>query len=344
MAEVQPQAVRNDIPVVDAARFLAAFFVVISHAKFPPLFEGLLSERWSHGLSLVLGAPFCGIAAVMVFFIISGFCIHYPCARGRPLLVARFYLTRFTRIGVPLLAAGLIFQAAGLFPELHLILWSIFCEIIYYLLYPLIHLAIQRVGAQRLLWGSFVAYAIFMVMLALSENGLTGNFAGLGVLGTALIGLPVWLGGVVLAEGVAGSCAPRLLRVGARFPLWVWRTGFLVVVSILNISHFHTPLNYKLTMPLIGLLAVPWVYQEMRQAKPADWLVNLGKACYSIYLIHQLGVKWSENLQADLQPLLRWSMGMSVVLITIWLFYRLVEKPSHQLARRLGNIRATSKS
>lgn len=336
MTEAKIQAAKSDIPVVDAARFLAAFFVVVSHAKFPPLFDEILSDRFSHLASLILGAPFCGIAAVMVFFIISGFCIHYPAARGRPLNITRFYLTRFTRIGVPLLVAGLIFQSVGLFPELHLILWSIFCEIIYYLLYPLIHWVVGKLGAHKLLWTSFVGYVLFMLVAFYSENGIAGNFAGLGVIGTAVIGLPVWLGGVVLAEAVAKKSPSGLILVGAGMPLWTWRIGFLALVSILNISHFHSPLNYKLTMPLVGLLAVPWIYQEMLQAKPASWLVNAGKACYSIYLMHQLGVKWSENLQSDLLPMLRWSLGGSVATVTIWIFYMMVEKPSHLFARKLG--------
>jgi peptidoglycan/LPS O-acetylase OafA/YrhL len=330
---------RAQIPVLDALRFVAAFWVVISHAGLPPLPTSLADSRFAHLAFVAVGSPFCGIAAVMLFFIISGFCIHFPVAQGRPLHVGRFYAARFTRIGLPLVAALLIFLPTGLLPELHLILWSIYCEILYYLFYPLLRLGMKRWSASHLVIVSSVVCFIALGASFVLGEGLAGRFASWGAAGTSLIGLPVWLGGCLLASVIANNQPDPLLKACPRFSIWTWRVGILGIVSICNIAHFHTPLNYKLTMPLIGLLCVPWVYQEMQCSRPPVWMASAGKAGYSIYLMHQLGVHGIVYVDLPLNPILRWILGMTASAVIITVFYFVVEKPSHRVAKYLSQPR-----
>lgn len=331
---------RAQIPLLDSLRFLAAFWVVISHAGLPPLPVSLADSRLAQLAFVALGSPFCGLAAVMLFFVISGFCIHYPVAQGRPLHIARFYAARFTRIGLPLVAAQLIFLPTGLLSELHLILWSIYCEILYYLLYPLLALAMKRWSPSHLVIASSAAFFFALGASFAVHVGLAGRFASWGAAGTSLIGLPVWLGGCLLASVIANNQQDTLLKACPRLSIWTWRVGMLSIVSICNIAHFHTPLNYKLTMPLIGLLCVPWVYQEMQFTRPPPWLASAGKAGYSIYLMHQLGVHGIEHVNLPLNPILRWILGMMVSAAVITAFYFLIEKPSHRVAKYLARPRS----
>ena len=43
-----------------------------------------------------------GVAAVIVFFVISGLCVHYPYARSGHCPLPSFFARRFLRIGIPL--------------------------------------------------------------------------------------------------------------------------------------------------------------------------------------------------------------------------------------------------
>src|SRR5690242_16820078 len=89
---------------LDTLRFVAAFWVVLSHVGKLPY------EIFSH--SNVLGKTLNGIyhnsvnglAAVIIFFIISGFCIHYPYQMGKSLPLGSYLIRRSFRICIPLLA------------------------------------------------------------------------------------------------------------------------------------------------------------------------------------------------------------------------------------------------
>src|SRR5690242_18982998 len=99
---------------------------------------------------------FCGPAAVIVFFVISGFCIHYPFRGVERLQVSSFLARRYIRIGIPALAAmglagwtgvqALLLKSPSFAFTLDAIrhvndghtglIWSLVCELIYYTCYP----------------------------------------------------------------------------------------------------------------------------------------------------------------------------------------------------------------
>ena len=69
----------NHIAGLDSLRFVAALWVVFSHMGCFPLTEGIDRHNpVGFFIHAVYGNLFPGPAAVMVFFVISGFCIHFP--------------------------------------------------------------------------------------------------------------------------------------------------------------------------------------------------------------------------------------------------------------------------
>jgi peptidoglycan/LPS O-acetylase OafA/YrhL len=55
---------------LDQLRFIMAVIVLIGHGALP-IFENTIMRG-------IAGNAFVGVAAVMVFFMLSGFVIHYP--------------------------------------------------------------------------------------------------------------------------------------------------------------------------------------------------------------------------------------------------------------------------
>jgi hypothetical protein len=95
-------------------------WVVFSHCGYPPLTEGL--DRGNPLALLVQGVYgnlFAGVPAVIVFFVISGFCIHHPFRAPGSFQLLPYLTRRYVRIGIPLVAAVLRRTSGG--REAHLV-------------------------------------------------------------------------------------------------------------------------------------------------------------------------------------------------------------------------------
>jgi peptidoglycan/LPS O-acetylase OafA/YrhL len=111
----------NRVSGIDRVRALAAVSVMLAHILGPDL-PGL----WRYS--------FTGLPAVFVFFVISGLCIHFPYVSA-PVPIRAFYTARFLRIVPPVIAAIVL---ARLVDFQFFVLWTIFCELWYYFLYPIL--------------------------------------------------------------------------------------------------------------------------------------------------------------------------------------------------------------
>ena len=89
-------------PVLDAVRFVAAFVVVLHHARPPAL-----------GLDGAYSVAFFGRAAVVVFFVVSGFCIHAPNVSGGAVDWRGYFVRCYVRLLVPLACIVPIANANG---------------------------------------------------------------------------------------------------------------------------------------------------------------------------------------------------------------------------------------
>jgi len=339
-----PSTRDNRYPVLDALRFVLALWVMLGHYVPLPLFAGVDAAspfgRWvTHGWSSLI----FGIPAVMVFLVISGFCIHFPHQGDAPMAVGRYYLRRFTRILVPVAAALCVYRAFGERLEFRgegsilwlSPLWSLACEEIYYAAYPLLRFLRQRLGWKYLFPPVFVASAV----MAATHPRAT-SFQEFGPFGTALILLPVWLLGGYLAEQSA-----QLPALTSARRIYLWRAAIWLACWSAEILHFKTKIHFPQTMLWFGVLAFFWVKNEIAYAKhqaPNRYLVAGGAWSYSLYLVHAQGVGLFWRLPIPhLNHFVSWFGAHLSSLGLAYAFYTVVERPSHRLARRVSQTRST---
>jgi peptidoglycan/LPS O-acetylase OafA/YrhL len=88
-----------------------------------------------------------------------------------------------------------------------------------------------------------------------------------------------------------------------------------------------------------GVLAYFWVRNEIAHGKvtsPPRWMVWAGAWSYSLYLLHGPALETLRRLHLPfLGPLVNWVTTMIFVCVYSYVFYLLVERPSHQLARKI---------
>jgi peptidoglycan/LPS O-acetylase OafA/YrhL len=325
---------------LDSIRFLCAAIVMISHI-------GLLNDRLrgadAKGLArIVIGifnVLFNAPAAVIVFFVISGFCIHFPFRNGRPMSAASFLSRRFIRIVLPALIFALIYWA-GLKEKLNpkeAVTWSVICETIYYLLYPaLLHL--RRRLSWTVLLGAASLSAVFL--LAINASLLRSTVHTYTVLGweTWIVGLPCWLLGCLLAEKYKS------------FPLlstpmmWSVRAGVYATSVLLGLIRFHLTSPLASNCILLNLFAVLiffWIGFEIAYAakhSPVGVLEWAGTWSYSLYLVHPLVIPTLALVGLSFLTTNKAThfLLMVIALLASYGFYLLVERPSHHLAIMAG--------
>ncbi len=266
---------------------------------------------------------FTGIPAVFIFFVISGFCIHYPYI-NKPLPVGAFLAARLVRIMLPVATAMILAKAAHVL-SFNLrdgyILWSIVCELWYYGLYPVFY-ALSRFVPWRAQW--VVAFIICTVLAVVWGTDLYGNFHyRLGPWRNWVIGLPSWLLGCVLAEEMTRQNPQPASRI------YAWRLFIAVTASALFWMSVNTPVKFTLTMNLFSVLVLFWMRAEIASAKGITWLDWVGTWSYSIYLLHVIAQAFLSQFTSN---------GLLIALPALAICYAgyfLFEAPSHTLARKI---------
>lgn len=325
-------------PVLDALRFVLAFWVVVGHLGMPLLFGDLttgtgywllLKRGWN---TIVFGTP-----AVIVFFVISGFCIHLPFRGSQRIDVARYYLRRYTRILIPVAAALVVYRLFGrhltFWGERSILwaspLWSLACEEIYYAMYPLLRWLRNTVSWKVLLPASF-----FISIPISARHQYAFDWHVFGPFGTAMMLLPVWLLGCLLAEQ-----AELLPSAKSGMTIWIWRFLAWFGSWIAEMVHFKLHISYTITMVWFGILAYFWVRAELAHGKtsaPNRYLVAAGAWSYSLYLVHVQGAELIGLVRLPrLGPVPDWSLAIVSSLVFAYVFYLLVERPSHRLAQKI---------
>jgi peptidoglycan/LPS O-acetylase OafA/YrhL len=322
---------------IDSIRFVLAFIVMLSHLD--NVYASALKHS-THALlryaGYFLANSFDGIAAVIAFFIISGFVIHYPNKNGIPDLT-EFWIRRFIRILIPL-SVILIIGRWFNHPE-KTVVWSLYCELIYYAVYPFL-------SKIRLSWKNkfLIAYAIAAVLICVlgyhdiisffkqKNTNYNGSYRpGKGYF-TWLIGLPCWLLGVLIAEKIDS------LKQATFRSVMIYRVLVFMVSWFCIFGEFHLHLSYILTMNIFALLLYEWIQTEIVYFKthsPNRFLEKMGKFSYSLYLCHPLFyliLGLAIKLNTATYPL------FVLFIVTIaYGFYLLIEKPAHIIARKINS-------
>ena len=322
---------------VDSIRFILAFIVMLSH--FDNVYATALKHA-SHSLlrdaGYFLANAFDGTSAVIAFFIISGFVIHYPNKNGIPNLT-EFWIRRFLRILIPLaviLIAGIAFNH----PE-NAVVWSLYCELIYYGLYPL--MAKINLSWRVKFLGAYAIAALFIclfswhdIMAFVKQTNINyqGYYWQFGPWLTWIVGLPCWLLGVLIAEHLDD------LKQATFKSVMIYRVVVFGISCFCCFGKFHLHLSYILTMNIFALLIYKWLQTEIVyfKTKPASAVLEkMGKFSYSLYLCHPL-------LYVMLKIFIVYNVFTYPVFILITVlisygFYLVVEKPGHKLARMINS-------
>jgi peptidoglycan/LPS O-acetylase OafA/YrhL len=313
---------------IDAIRFLSAFAVLLHHAVGRPAF--LLLGGWTWAADIA-GSLWFGRSAVMVFFLISGFCVHGPNLRSDDFDVVRFLTRRYVRLLIPFAVILLIAGAVGVsyHPYHGWITWSLICEFAYYTSYPVLRILWQRFGWPVTILASYVAgYAVLAVSWIEADVENTALMIATDVLSC----LPVWLLGCWLVEVV--STGRKLVFDH----LAVWRCVIVLASLTIGLLHYRAVVGLELTGPIYGAVAVPWLWAEISHDRNYPVVTKWGQWSYSLYLVHPAAFFGSRPLLVALHvpgPLLT-PVGILVALVCAYLFYLAVERPSHRLARALS--------
>lgn len=313
---------------LDTLRGLCALAVVLGHVNLPDSGGGRIESAFRFLFSIVSNGP----AAVMIFFVISGLCIHLPQAGGRALHVPTFYARRGLRIGAPMGVAWLLAWGTGCLPEFDGVVWSLICEIIYYALYPVLLLLARRWGWKTVFFSSSVA-----ALLLLASDPSLSEYPSFGVSRTWILGLPIWILGCLLAERLRSQAGPvDVLKVwGARSLVFVASAAAVVLRWKLG-SH---AIGYPWSMTVFGLVSWWWLGIELRHLRtspPPRWLDSIGAASYSLYLSHVLVIHLGWGILGAHGTTL-WFRAVLVAasLAAAGLFYLAIERPSHRVASRI---------
>lgn len=324
---------------MDSIRFFAALWVAFYHLGFPSTFS--LKERISVEekiLGAVLDSLFCGPAAVIVFFVISGFCIHFPYRNGRKELdPGTFLLRRYIRILVPLIICiatlnmmGMTYDCLG-----HLVGWSIECELIYYTAYPLILILGRKAGWSKIIF-IFFPLALFLV---LPRNPTAMMYPSFGLVWNALLGFPCWLLGCKLAEGFKVRVDPS-----AKTKLF-WRVLVIATASLTFSLMIHAGLGFPWSLNFFAIITFFWLKNELSTTKQKCFSIFEwgGKWSYSFYMLHvPISRVYNENLGFANNEVLspeHWILRLLCVFAGSYIFYLAFEKTSHEFARRITSKR-----
>jgi peptidoglycan/LPS O-acetylase OafA/YrhL len=315
---------------IDGLRALAALWVAVHHAIETS------EPTWAMSLPVagpILGTLFYGQFPVMVFLMLSGFCLYYPYVRKTPKPTFttgfRAYLSRrFTRIAPPYYWATAFCLLFVFVPSLtggrwaitqpidrwtilsHLLfvhnllpdhqfkidypMWSIGLEWQLYLFFPALIWAFRRLGALPTL---FVTLAVAVVIRGTYRRlpGLLGPILHLGPLSY----LEIFALGMLAAYLTAQQKplpAPRVV-LGAVF------AAGLVAVRLGSGNGLVHDLSTSAAFFCLLLLANEPKSLTAR-VLTAPWLVRIGFFSYSIYLVHAplLHLSWLALRPLQLTP------------------------------------------
>jgi peptidoglycan/LPS O-acetylase OafA/YrhL len=308
----QPVVAASRLEYVDGIRALAALFVFFHHTIETAEPVRALSVPI---LGPVLKSLFFGQFPVMVFLLLSGFCLYYPCVRrnpGQPVLTTTFreYLKRRARrIGPPYLAAGVLCLVMISFPAMrvgkwveagdvnagaiisHLLMvhnlfpaysgridypmWSIGLEWQLYLMFPLMIWGFRRFGGLRTI---AAALAMTMGIRVLNHRLPSGAYAVLrdGPLAYLEIFGAGMLAAVVTVRGQ--RIAPRWVLSA------VVIAGFATVRLGSSNGLIHDIAATAAAFCLLVLAVDP--AGRVGRVLSTPWLVKIGLFSYSLYLMH----------------------------------------------------------
>lgn len=343
------------LPSMTGMRFVAAFLVFVFHAAFIGLFPGIEGVMGP----LLWQAGFMGVG---FFFMLSGFVLAWsarPADTTRAFLRRRVFkifpnhLTTFLAAALLLVVVdGVVLNGRDAFLNVFLIqawfpdesirfnfngpAWSLSCELLFYLSFPLVMRWINRIRPSRLwTWtGGLVAviFAVPLLATLLPAGPLMyfTNVTNMELWSIYQAPLPRML------DFTVGILLARIVLTGQRLPLGRGASALLVVAAY-GASQFvpHTFGMVALMVVPLGLLIAASAKADaegkpsLLATKPMVWL---GDVSFAFYMWHSLIVYYgyvklfgpTTNLGLALAELV---LLFGVTLLFAWWQFALVERP-----------------
>ncbi|GGK90973.1 acyltransferase [Sphaerisporangium melleum] len=363
----RPVALPSRLPSLTGMRFVSAGLVFLTHAIGATLF----ADQAFAGLymsTVVQG----GWAAVSYFFILSGFVLTYA-ARSSD-TAASFLRRRFFKIypnyiitllaalvlvawvgkqtidvGVALLHATLLqayVPVLSIRTALNSPAWSLSCEALFYLCFPLLLRYISRIKAERL-WGyaGLTVAAIFAAPFVAKLLPAQPTIPGF-----PMTELEMWFvmqfPPVRMLEFVFGMILARIVMTGRKIPVGLG--GAVAIGILLYAVSSSVPIAFDVVaisvIPLGLIIAAGAVNDSERRtgwlgSKPMVWL---GEVSYAFYMWHFLVLIYVRQWFGNPQGWSTWAgFGIMALLVGItlalsWALYSLVEQP---IMRRFASTR-----
>lgn len=316
------------IESLQALRGFAAVSVMLFHGT------GMMWNMWGYDyLSWSFAGGFSGVD---LFFVLSGFIIYYT-NRIRPTTPAEFLLKRFIRLYpvywvviLILLVEHYLFPSPNqaykndpflvlnaflLVPQVQGLVhaaWTLSYEVMFYLLFALFHFC-----GRKYFWVWFLAWIGFLffrtdLLPEVFKSLIHSDFV-----------IPIF------SEFLLGCFVAELYLKNIK---WASRVSLVVGIIAFFVSwtfYHHTRWGLAFGLPAACII---YGLVNVRPAIP-EWLLQLGNASYSLYLVH--GPALSLALRAtDFLGLVDYvahpagaTFMFALVALAGWLFYRLVENP-----------------
>ena len=232
-------------------------------------------------------------------------------------------------MGMPVIAATLLsWVVMGRSGVLEPVLWSLYCELIYYALYPAFAAVANLLGWLGLLCVAVVASFTVMIFV----RNPSGFLWGYGLAYTWIYGLPFWISGAFVASrfGVRKQSL-------SRWQIFIIRSLVWLASGAATALQFHSPVKYTASMIVFAPLAYWWFQWEISNASTFGVfrvLEQLGRGSYSLYLTHPLALAFVDSQVHGATA--QFTIGLIACAGLAVAFFFVVEKPSHQLAKRLA--------
>jgi len=309
-------------------------------------------SNWPPVLYFMLPVGF-GWLGVPLFFVLSGFCIHYSTLQSaKTFEVGNFYWRRFLRIYPAYFVCVVIcsllspwlqpkyFDAWQVISHLLMIhnytkmtfeginaaLWSLAVEMQFYLLYPFLLLVMRR----RLSWGQCLAVALIFNAVLQLYFSLTSRPYEMNhtrpTFSFPLVTWCDWILGAALAEAYLTG-KPLFTRPN----VWLVFSAVMLLLA-LNFRPLYVQ-GYLFGSVFFAVVMQRYLAVHAPLLRFERWLVPIGLISYSLYLWHGpvllLVEGWGKSYHLDADPL-RFAIYIilagSVILFPFaWLSHRLLE-------------------
>lgn len=344
---------------LDTMRFVAAFMVLLSHARntFFPAFGDLPAEQ--HNLFSMAFTVFCrmGHEAVIVFFVLSGFLVGgrgFERIKDGSMNVGSYAIDRFARICPPPLLAAILFYyitslaipgtpfswttAIGNLFSLQGIcckslvspFWSLSYEVWFYIILGALAVLLKAKKDARIILGMIVFVAATSVF----------------VLGLKMHYLLIWMMGAVayLARPQKKNKWVFLLSlVGLFASILYWQLS-----KDTKSIEFAVEGTNKELIELIMSLMVCLLIQQVILFEPnkcvAKWIEKkvggLAKFSYTLYLSHRIVFLWivafvwaKDSCQFNISGIIQFLIIIIATLFVCWLLYLISERYSPSIKK-----------